>query len=149
MLTASGSAPNSQLNSPKPAPTPGNWFGVRGGIEAAKNAIASGNLESAEQILIEMLEFAPSETRGWKLLARTQRQLGNIDAGISSAKRALQLQNAEKKQSNPISTTLAKLHWQQGERKEALEMLSQLLIQKPQDPALNELLLQWDLETVK
>jgi len=149
MLTASGSAPNSQLNSPKPVPVPGNWSGVSGGIQAAEDAVASGQLETAEQILIEMLEFAPSETRGWKLLARTQRQLGHIDAGIYSAKRALKLQNAEKKRPSPISLTLAKLHWQQDERKEALEMLTQLLAQNPQAPALNELLSEWDLETVK
>lgn len=149
MLTASGSAPNSQLNPPKPAPVPGNWFGVSGGMQAAKDAIASGQLNIAEQILIEMLEFAPSETRGWKLLARTQRELGHIDAGISSAKRALKLQNAGKSRSVPISLTLAKLHWLQGEHKEAVDMLSQLLLENPQAPTLNELLLEWDMETVK
>jgi len=149
MLAASGSAPNTLQKHPTPAPTPGNWHGVTGGMDAARDAIASGQLEKAEQILIELLEFAPSETRGWKLLARTQRELGNIEAGISSAKRALQLQNAQKNYATPASATLAKLHWQQGEREEAVSMVSQLLAINPKNPDLSLLLQQWDQEIVK
>jgi len=149
MLAASGSAPNTLQKHPNPVPTPGNWHGVTGGIDAARGAIASGELEKAERILFELLEFAPSETRGWKLLARTQRELGNIEAAISSAKRALQLQNAQKHYSAPASTTLAKLHWLQGEREEAVKMVSQLLTIHPQNPDLSRLLQQWDQEIVK
>jgi len=147
MLAASGSAPNTLQKSP--TPTPGNWFGVTGGMVAAKNAITAGELIKAEKILIEMLEFSPSETRGWKLLARTQRQLGHIEAGLSSAKRALQLQNAEKSHSSPVSITLAKLHWQQGEREEAVTMLSQLLEKNPQDHVVIGLTELWKQEFVK
>jgi len=147
MLAASGSAPNTLQKSP--SPTPVNWHGVTGGMIAAKEAISTGKLEKAEQILIEILEFAPSETKGWKLLARTQRQLGHIEAGLVSAKRALQLQNVEKHAPSPVSMTLAKLHWQQGEREEAVGMLAQLLAKKPQDQLLIGLRQQWNQEFVK
>jgi len=147
MLTASGSAPNTLQKSP--SPTPDHWHGVSGGLAAAKEALSSGEPAQAELILLELLEFAPSETRGWKLLARTQRELGKFNDGINSAKRALQLQNAERSQVAPASLTLAKLNWQQGEHAEALGMLSLLLEKQPQDQALIGLLQQWDQEFVK
>lgn len=113
---------------------------------AARDAVQQGNLEHAAQILVEMLEFAPSETAGWKLLAHIQRQLGHIEAGIESATRALKLQNAENQQQSPTSLTLAKLLWQQGEQKQAIEMLELLIIRQPEDNALIQIQKGWKLE---
>jgi len=116
---------------------------VTNGIAAAKQAIECGNLAQAEQILYELLEFAPVETRAWKLLARTQRAMGHIRQGISSAKRALQLQNMQIHHAPPASVTLAKLLWQQGQHKQAKDMLADLLRRQPDNQQLVELRQQW------
>lgn len=147
MLTASVSAPNTRQQCPKPVPTPDNWFGVTGGMQAAKTAISNGDLAGAEQILTDMLEFAPAEMAGWKLLARVQRKLGHIESGIESAKRALQLQNSQNHNLPPVSATLAKLLWQQDEREQAKEMLATLISRQPEDHSLIMLKEQWDKES--
>ncbi len=112
----------------------------------AKQAVASGELEQAEQLLFELLEFAPAETRAWKLLAKTQRELGHIEAGIKSAKRALGLQNAPPNHGTPASLTIAQLLWQQGEYKEARSMLELLLSDQPENEHIQNLQQQWDNE---
>jgi len=147
MLTASASSPNTLQRKAKSAPTPGNWYGVAGGMDAAKEAIATGALEKAEQILTEMLEFAPSETSAWKLLARVQRKLGRVEAGIESATRALQLQSARPQPQTPASATLAQLLWKQGEKESAMEMLSLLITRQPEDQSLVTLKSCWDKES--
>ncbi len=149
MLTASKHSPNN-LQSPSHStiPTPKNWRGVKVCMEEAERAVIAGKLQQAESILIEMLEFAPSEYSGWKRLAHIQRDLGKIHAGIASARQALQLQQREKSQPvtrSPASLTLAKLHWQQGEREEALTMLATLLQQQPQNETLIQLKQQWEV----
>ncbi|ATX81870.1 hypothetical protein Ga0123462_1001 [Mariprofundus ferrinatatus] len=116
-------------------------------MSAAKQAIADSRFEKAEQILTEMLEFAPSETAGWKLLARVQRKLGHIEAGIASAERALQLQNANATMEPPVSATLARLLWKQGERNQAHEMLDILIARQPEDHALVMLKHAWNQES--
>lgn len=142
MLAASSSVPNSQTpaNTPKPA----IWHGVTEGLASARQAIASGDLARAEQILLELVEFAPAEVRGWKLLARTQRDLGHIREGIISAKRALALQERESELDAPASLTLAQLLWQQNEHEQARAMLARLMQQQPDDQRLNDIQQQWD-----
>ena len=147
MLTASASTPNTRQLKAKSAPVPGNWYGVAAGMHAAKEAIANSDLKSAEKILNELIAFAPSETSAWQLLARIQRKLGKIEAGIQSATRALKLQNARQAPQTPASTTLAKLLWQQGEKEHAVEMLALLLIRQPEDASLQILKNDWERET--
>jgi len=116
-------------------------------MNAAKKAITCGALEQAEQILTEMLEFAPAETSAWKLLARVQRKLGRVEAGIKSATRALQLQSPRPQPQAPASVTLAQLLWKQGEKELAMEMLSLLITRQPEDQSLVMLKSNWDKES--
>ena len=117
-------------------------------MESAKQAIAKGELEQAAQILIETVEFAPAETAAWKLLARIQRKLGQIEAGIDSASRALQLQRAKPQMQPPASPILAKLLWQQDEKQHAMDMLAQLIARNPADQSLISLQQDWQKESV-
>jgi predicted Zn-dependent protease len=147
MLTASGSAPNSQQQPPLAStPRPANWHGVTEGMAAAKKAIRFGQLELAELLLTELLEFAPAETRAWKLLAKTQRKLKHIEAGIKSARRALELQDVPKSHGVPASLTIAQLLWQQGEHREARNMLDLLMSDQPENEQTQNLRQQWDSE---
>jgi len=104
-------------------------------------------LEQAERILQELLDFAPRELRGWKMLARLQRNMGKIEEGIKSATIALRLQQ-ERSQQPPeqISLRLAQLCWQQGDHRSALAMLQELLAQQPQQTRLLALKAQWEQE---
>ncbi len=144
MLAASDSTPNMQqyITIPKP----GNWRGVNDGMVAARAAIQQGNLEQAESILIELLDFAPVEVKAWKLLAKVQRQLGHIEQGIASATRALQLQNNPLPEEPPASVTVARLLWEQNEYQEARQMLSMLIEAEPNNSTLLELQQQWNME---
>ena len=142
MLAASGSVPNSQTPAATPRPT--IWHGVSEGLAKAKEAIESNELQQAEWILQEVVEFAPAETRAWKLLARTQRALGRYREGIASAKRALTLQARSSSHEAPASITLAKLLWQQQECEQAREMLTILMQRQPENMELAELHRQWN-----
>jgi len=150
MLAASGSAPNSQQQIPvSPAPRPANWRGVTAGMADAKQAVACGRLEQAEELLLELLEFAPAETGAWKLLAKIQRKLGHIEAGIHSARRALALQNAPQNCDAPASLTIARLLWLQGENHQARSMLELLLAAEPENEQLQSLRRLWNSETAE
>jgi len=150
MLAASSSAPNSQQQiAATTTPRPANWRGVSAGMLDATQAVACGRLEQAEHLLLELLEFAPAETRAWKLLAKTQRELGHIEDGISSAKRALGLQNAPPKRGKPASLTIARLLWQQGEHGEARDMLELLLSSQPENKQLQNLQQLWNSGTAE
>lgn len=147
MLAASRSAPNSQRKPLKSTPTPDNWFGVSEGIAAAKDAAAVGDFDKAEEVLTELLEFAPSEVTALKMLARIQKELGKYQEGIINAKRAIRLQNIHTQQQAPASVTLARLLWLQGEQKQAAEMLELLLLNQPDNVLVHELKQQWNKET--
>ena len=148
MLAASSTVPNNEQKTPVSTPTPGNWFGVTEGIAAAKEAASLGNLEQTESILIELLEFAPVEVRAWKMLAKVQRRLGHIEAGINSAKRALQLQNNSVSEEPLASYTLARLLRAQGEHDQARQMLDLLIEQQPDNAELKATRQQWDMENI-
>lgn len=114
-------------------------------MQNARSQATQGDYASAINTLHEILLFAPAEVAAWKLLARLQRKLGHIDAGIVSAKRALQLQNAQPgDRCAPISLTLAKLLWKQGEKADALEMLALLSAQEPDNAELQAIHELWE-----
>ncbi|HKI62118.1 MAG TPA: tetratricopeptide repeat protein [Mariprofundaceae bacterium] len=101
----------------------------------------------AEDLLLEVLEFAPHETRAWKLLARTQKELGKTNQAIASATRALELQHSSRKPADiPASATLARLLWEQGEVQAARAMLGVLLMRQPDNAELTGLKHQWEAE---
>jgi|GEM_PF-1418779 len=149
MLAASDSAPNIHTQRPViPAPMPGNWRGVADGMASARKSVQQGCYEEAEAILIELLEFAPVEISAWKLLARVQRHLGHIEAGIESATRALRLQNNPLSNEPPASVTLVRLLWEQKEYHEARAMLVRLIEEQPENSELNELQRRWSMEKI-
>jgi len=113
----------------------------------ARLAFESHAYTDAENLLIELLEFAPFETRAWKLLARTQKELGKTKQAIASASRALELQHAARKPVDmPASATLARLLWEQGEVQTARAMLGVLLMRQPDNSELAELKNLWEAE---
>jgi len=125
-----------------------NWCGVSESLARAKAAMDAQEFEQAEHILQELLDFAPRELRGWKMLARLQRNMGKIEQGIKSATIALRLQQ-ERTRQTPAPTAslrLAKMCWQQGDHQGALSMLQELLAQQPQQPQLLALKMQWEQE---
>jgi len=149
MLAASDSAPNIHPHRPSiSASTAGNWRGVTDGLASAREAVLQGDFETAERTLIELLEFAPVEIKAWKLLAKVQRQLGHIEAGIASATRALQLQNNPLSDEPLASITLARLLWEQHEYHEAKCMLTHLLEEQPDNPDVLALQGQWNMEKI-
>ncbi|MBL4774435.1 MAG: tetratricopeptide repeat protein [Mariprofundus sp.] len=115
-------------------------------MAAAREAIKQGDLAQAEHLLTELLEFAPVEIKAWKLLAKTQRHLGHIEAGINSAMRALRLQNTDIEAVPLASITIAQLLWDQHEYDEAKRMIALLLEQQPDNAEYFDLQQQWNME---
>jgi len=149
MLAASDSAPNIHpQRAVIPAPVSGNWRGVADGMASAKSSVQQGCYEEAEAILMELLEFAPVEISAWKLLARVQRHMGHIEAGIESATRALRLQNNPLSNEPLASVTLAGLLWEQKEYHEARAMLARLIEEQPESLELIELQQRWSMEKI-
>ena len=146
MLAASASTPNTSQASHRSAQPQTAWHGVTEGMTAAREAINKGNLAQAEHLLTELLEFAPVEIKAWKLLAKTQRHLGHIEAGIISATRALRLQNTDIEAVSLASITIARLLWDQHEYDEAKQMIALLLEQQPDNAEYLDVQQQWDRE---
>ncbi len=134
-------------NAARPAPKPANWRGVAACMREAKAAYAAEDFAGAEKLLLELIEFAPNETRAWKLLAHTQKRLGKIRDAIASAERALELQRAAQTRAEmPASLTLARLLWQQGDNEAARAMLAVLLLRDPDNEGLKRLRREWSPE---
>ncbi len=113
-------------------------------MQEARNAYEAGDFTRAEELLLELVEFAPSELRAWQLLARSQKALGKIRQAIRSAEKAIELQNAARTSADmPASLTLARLLWQQGDHASARAMLALLLMRQPECAELIELKQQW------
>lgn len=144
MLAASSSAPNSPRSTPKPS----NWRGVANGLAEAKRAFLSGDLEQAETILREVLEFAPSEAKAWAWLGKVLQEKSLSSEAETCFSQARQLLTRHRKtQDKPAaSATLARMLWQQGDRAAARNMLALLLMQKPEDPELCKLKSEWESE---
>jgi len=145
MLAASSSAPNSPRSTPKPS----NWRGVAEGLAEAKRVFASRELNAAEQILREVLEFAPAETKAWAWLGKVLLDKGEeveAEACFERARQLLKKKNVPTAAKPAASATLAKLLWQQGDRQTARSMLALLLIQRPDDEDLRKLKESWASE---
>jgi len=145
MLAASSSAPNSPRSTPKPS----NWRGVAEGLAAAKRVFASRELDTAEEILREVLEFAPAETKAWAWLGKVLLDKGDeaeAEACFERARQLLKKKSAPTTAKPAASATLARLLWQQGDRDTARSMLALLLIQRPDDAELHRLKERWTNE---
>jgi len=116
-------------------------------MHEAHTAFEQGSFAKAESLLLELLEFASAETRAWKLLAHAQKAMGKIQPAINSANRALELQHSASPRSDvPVSLTLARLLWQQGDTTAARAMLGVLMMRQPDNMDLIELKQQWRME---
>src|ERR1700731_3331138 len=60
-------------------------------VDAARHALASGDLSTAERICANVLAHAPENARAWTLLTETALQRDRPDAAIVCADRAVAL----------------------------------------------------------
>lgn len=150
MLTASTEnmeglgAPNTSSKDPN-APKPRIWLGVKEGLAEAKDAVANKNLALAEQLLREILEFAPAEPEPWHILAAILNKHGQFDEARECLKRTLKIQatNIELQPDLPASKRMAKLLWAQEDNAAALNMLAELLLNASEDSELQALQQIW------
>ena len=126
-------------------PKPRIWLGVKAGLAEAKEAIQQKNLTLAEQLLREVLEFAPAEPEPWHILAAILNRKGEVEQARACLKRTITIQNTniELQPDLPASKRMAKLLWQQHEHTPALNMLAELLLASPEDKELQALQQTW------
>jgi len=127
------------------APKPRIWLGVKKGLEEAKVSIDNKNLTVAEQVLREILEFAPAEPEPWHILAAILNRKGDFQEARQCLKRTLKIQNTniELQADLPASKRMAKILWSQNEHVNALNMLAVLLLATPDDKELQALQQTW------
>jgi len=132
--------PNSTSTRPN-APKPRIWLGVKNGLAEAKVAIEAKNLDVAEQLLREILEFAPAEPETWHILAAILNRQGHVEEARELLKRVLKLRdtNISLQTNLPVSKRMAKLLWAQDDQGAALTMLAELLVDAPEDTELQAL----------
>jgi len=142
MLTASTASPNPN---PQTTPKPENWSGVTQGFAAAKKAFRNHSLQEAESILLEVLEFAPSEPKAWAWLGHILKSQGQMKEATQHFQKAKSLLTKKhQQQSKEVSSLpLARILWQQGEFQSARSMLETLLLSKPADKILLQLSATW------
>lgn len=149
MLTASPGAPKPEAEPAHPpaAPTPANWKGVRRGLAHAERCLEADQLDEAEAMIREVLEFAPAETRAWDMLASLHQRRGAEDEAERCRDKAQRLRASTGTTQRPAaSVQLAKLLWQQGEHDTARAMLGILMLRRPEDGRLQKLRDAWTRE---
>ncbi len=141
-------APSSNSRNPN-APKPRIWLGVKEGLKEAKEAVENKNLALAEQLLREVLEFAPAEPEPWHILAAVLNRKGEKEEARECLKRTLLIQETdiELQSDLPSSKRMAKLLWAQDEAGAALNMLAELLLESPNDKELIALQQTWTSTT--
>ncbi|MDQ6967358.1 MAG: tetratricopeptide repeat protein [Mariprofundaceae bacterium] len=146
MLAASTVSPNPSL---KIAPKPNNWPGVSQGFIAAKQAFLKESFQEAENILLEIIEFAPTEPKAWAWLGHILQSQGQQKKATKHFQKAKSLLTISHKQhaEEVSSLPLARILWQQGELELARCMLATLLSYKPNDEALIQLSATWGEST--
>lgn len=104
-------------------------------------------MQEAEQILRDVIEFAPEEAKAWAWLGKILLLQQQREEAGNCFKRAESLlsRNLSKKiaPETPVSKPLAKIFWQQGDTDTALEMLSVLLLKNPGDDELKSWQKSW------
>jgi predicted Zn-dependent protease len=144
MLAASTASPNPEI---KTTPKPQNWHGVSQGLAKAKQAFQNKEWKTAETILLEVLEFAPTEAKAWAWLGRImelQNQHEKASDFFQKAESILRKQRGTTVE--PASLPLAKILWQQGAKEDAKAMLNTLLLEKQDDEGLLTLSKLWESE---
>lgn len=146
MLAVSTASPNP---SAKTTPKPDSWSGVAQGFVAAKKAFQTHSLQEAEGILLEILEFAPSEPKAWAWLGHVLQSQGQQEKATQHFQKAKSLltKNYQQQPEEASSLPLARILWQQGELKPARAMLATLLHDNPSDKTLLQLSAAWGEST--
>jgi len=141
-------ASSSQAQENKPA-KPRIWLGVKKGLQAAKDAIENKDLTLAEELLREVIEFAPAEPETWHILAAILNRQGQVDEAKVCLRRVIKLKetNIELQTDLPVSKRMAKLLWTQDEQAAALAMLAELLLDASDDRELLALQQTWTATT--
>jgi len=144
MLAASNDSPKPR---PNHSPKPDNWHGVGEGLQLAKKAFHTNDLNLAASILHEILELAPNEAKAWAWLGRIQQLQGQHTTAAEYFKKAEALLQNKPSHANeaPASLALAHLLWKQGEQHSARSMLSLLLAKQPNNTDLLQLSNTWGL----
>jgi len=147
MLTASlgdmeGLEMSKALPNARHMPKPNNWSGVLAGLERAKHAIESKDLNGAEQHLREILEFAPAQAEAWHILAAVLNRKGEKSEARDCLRRMQKLTH-KPDITLPVSQRMAKLLWAQDDRQAAMHMLAELSLAAPDDETLIALQQQW------
>lgn len=120
---------------------------MRHGLAHAENCLAAQELDAAEALIREVLEFAPAEVRAWEMLARLHQMRGAEDDASLCLEKAARLRASTGTVKRPAASVhLAKLLWQQGERDTARAMLAILMLRRPEDERLNALRNAWTEE---
>jgi len=132
----------------KPAPKPDNWHGVAEGLSRARQHTSDGLFQKAIDTLKEILEFAPSEPKVWRMLGDILDQHGHSDKAEACHRKAARFENyaVEQKPAPPASKRLATLLWSQGDCESARAMLAILMMRNPDDSSLVELRASWENE---
>jgi len=143
MLAASTASPNPSV---KIAPKPENWSGVAQGFIAAKKAFQTSSLQDAENILLEILEFAPAEPKAWAWLGHIMQSQGQQSEAEKHFKKARSLitRNHQPQHEEASSLPLARILWQQGELQSARSMLAGLISASPANETLLQLSAAWE-----
>jgi len=146
MLTASLPMPkhSSSDHAPEYTPRPQNWQGVESGLEEASRLLRQDELSHAEEVMRQVLEFAPMEGQAWhflgRILQKANRHAEALDC-FASAESCYGRDNRD--QRPPASMRLARLLWGQGEYDGARAMLGILAMRSPDDDGLRQLCATW------
>jgi len=137
MLTASSPIP-------KHVTQPETWQGVKAGLAECSSLLQQSEFSSAEQVVRQVLEFAPMEGQAWHILGRILQKKNHHSEALDCFARAEACYEQHKQdQSPPASIRLAQLLWCQGECQVARAMLRVLMTRDPEDDSLRQLHRTW------
>jgi len=156
MLTASKTAPNPSspfavqpvtAQSPQMSvPLPDHWSGVAQGLAEAALLMQGKTYIQAEDVLVNLLEFASMEGKVWHMLGRCHQAQQQHSKALESFERAAHCYRQQDDDSTPASARLAQVLWDQGETTQAEAMLNTLLARRPGDVKLYDIRKRWHPE---
>jgi len=155
MLAASKTVPNPPLyggpeatahQTQRVVPTPENWLGVGQSLQEAGERIQTHLYAQAEEILLQLLEFAPMEGKAWHMLGRCHQIQARHSKALECFERAAFCYKNHQAGTIPLaSERLARLLHDKGETEAAKVMLKRLLANKPDDAGLLAMKKEWDV----
>jgi len=136
------------LAASRPVPKPAIWQGVAEGLSEAQRQLHQGEYGKAQNVLRDILEFAPVEAKAWHLLGRALQSGGEHGDALECFHTAASLYGSRSpgNEKQPVSIRLARLLWDQGDRLGAQTMLDALMLEKSDDEELLKLQAIWQEE---